>query len=52
VRVTCYTADFTGNLAAASEIEKIDFFNYAQKELTSPIDFLIFDDLYARGLLV
>ncbi len=46
VRMTCYTADFTGELKATSEIEKI-----AQKEMTSPVDFLIFDDLQAKGLL-
>jgi ADP-ribose pyrophosphatase YjhB (NUDIX family) len=51
VRMTCYTAAFTGELAATSEIEKIDFFTYAQKELTSFVDFLIFDDLHAKGLL-
>jgi 8-oxo-dGTP pyrophosphatase MutT (NUDIX family) len=51
VRMTCYMADFTGELAAASEIEKIDFFSYAQKKRSSPVDLLIFDDLYARGLL-
>jgi 8-oxo-dGTP diphosphatase len=51
VRMTCYTADFKGELAATSEIERIDFFTYAQKDLTSPVDHLIFDDLHARGLL-
>lgn len=51
VRMICYMADFTGKLAASSEIEKIDFFSYAQKSLTSHVDFLIFDDLHAKGLL-
>jgi 8-oxo-dGTP pyrophosphatase MutT (NUDIX family) len=51
VRMTCYTADFTGTLTATSEIEKIDFFTYAQMDLTSPVDHLIFNDLHARGLL-
>jgi 8-oxo-dGTP diphosphatase len=51
VRMTCYMADFVGQLAAASEIESIDFFTYAQKNLTGPVDFLIFDDLHAKGLL-
>ena len=51
VRMTCYTADFTGELKASSEIEKIDFFTYAQKDLGAPVDFLIFDDLHAQGLL-
>jgi 8-oxo-dGTP diphosphatase len=51
VRMTCYTADFTGELAPTSEIEKIDFFAYAQKHLASPVDNIIFDDLHARNLL-
>jgi 8-oxo-dGTP diphosphatase len=51
VRMTCYTADFTGDLKATSEIEKIDFFIYAQKDLTSPVDHLTFDDLHGKGLL-
>ncbi|HET7637471.1 MAG TPA: NUDIX domain-containing protein [Ktedonobacteraceae bacterium] len=52
VRMTCYTADFVGKPKASSEIEKIDFFTYAQKALTSPVDHLIFDDLHAKGLLL
>lgn len=51
VRMTCYTADFTGTLTATSEIEKIDFFAYDQKGQTSQVDFLIFDDLHVKGLL-
>lgn len=51
VRMTCYMADFSGELQATSEIEKIDYFTYAQKHLASPVDNLIFDDLHARGLL-
>lgn len=51
VRMTCYTADFTGELKATSEIEKLDYFNYAQKGLASPVDNLIFDDLFTRGLI-
>jgi 8-oxo-dGTP pyrophosphatase MutT (NUDIX family) len=51
VRMTCHTADSTGTLTATSEIEKIDFFTYAQMGLTSPVDHLIFNDLHARGLL-
>ena len=51
VRMTCYMAEFTGTLQASSEIEKIDFFSYAQKDLSSPVDLLIFEDLHQRGLL-
>lgn len=51
VRMTCYTAQFLGELAPNSEIEKVDFLNFSQKELTAPVDFLIFDDLKKKGLL-
>jgi 8-oxo-dGTP diphosphatase len=51
VRMTCYTADFTGEFAPTSEVEKIDYFTYADKARTSPVDQLIFDDLHAKGLL-
>ncbi|HXH26391.1 MAG TPA: DUF1653 domain-containing protein [Candidatus Acidoferrum sp.] len=51
VRMTCYTADFVGNLRPASEIAEIDFFDYAQKHRTSPVDHLVFDDLQRKGLL-
>jgi len=51
VRMTCYTADFTGTLAPSAEIAELDFFTYADKPKTSPVDHLIFDDLHAKGLL-
>lgn len=52
VRMTCYTADFSGEPTATSEIAKVEFFTYDQKGLASPVDHLIFDDLHGRGLLV
>ena len=51
VRMTCYTADFPGDLKVSNEIEKLDFFEYAQKHLTSAVDFLIFDDLKKKKLI-
>lgn len=51
VRMTCYTAACRGSLKPAAEIEKIDFFDYSQKMLTSPVDHLIFDDLKEKGLI-
>ncbi|HVT01414.1 MAG TPA: NUDIX domain-containing protein [Patescibacteria group bacterium] len=51
VRMTCYTADFNGELKPDSEIEKMDYFSYSQKHLTSLVDFLIFDDLKEKGLI-
>lgn len=51
VRMTCYTADFSGKLQSSSEIEKIDFFSYEDKHKTSLVDYLIFDDLKEKGLI-
>ncbi len=51
VRMTCYTAVFNGQLKPNQEIEKLEFFNYHQKHLTSAVDFLIFDDLKAKNLI-
>ncbi len=51
VRMTCYTAEFTGEIMASSEIEKLEFFAYAQKGRASEVDHLIFDDLKERGLI-
>ncbi|MDO8619097.1 MAG: NUDIX domain-containing protein [Candidatus Daviesbacteria bacterium] len=51
VRMTCYTANFTGEIKPASEIDQINYFTYSQKDLTSPVDHLIFDDLEKRKLI-
>lgn len=51
VRMSCYTATFTGELKASAEIEKVDFFTFSQKSLTSAVDHLIFDDLKEKGLI-
>lgn len=49
VRMTCYTAEFEGELVPAAEIAELDYFEYAQKAKTSEVDHLIFDDLYQKG---
>ena len=51
VRMTCYTASYKGKVEVNNEIEKYDFFSYSQKELTSAVDHLIFDDLKKRNLI-
>lgn len=51
VRMTCYTAEFTSELKAASEIEKLEFFPYSRKSESSFVDHLIFDDLINKDLL-
>jgi len=52
VRLTCYTANFTGTLQPSSEVEKIAYFAYADKHKTSPVDHLVFDDLKQKGIIL
>ncbi len=51
VKMTCYMAEFTGDLKADSEIEEIVWLTCADRERISPVDKLIFADLQKRGLL-
>lgn len=51
VRMTCYTADFTGSIEAASEIEEFRWLTTANMDIVSPVDILIFADLHSKGLL-
>ncbi|WP_083889360.1 NUDIX hydrolase [Nocardia pneumoniae] len=51
VRMSCYTADYRGTLAASSEIEEVAWFRYADRALVPPVDQLLFDDLVNAGLL-
>ena len=52
VRMTCYTADFTGALKADSEIAEIVWLTTADIDSVSPVDKLIFADLKQKGLLM
>ncbi|WP_327117242.1 NUDIX domain-containing protein [Nocardia sp. NBC_01730] len=51
VRMSCYTADYRGTLAASSEIEEVAWFSYADRPLVPPVDQLLFDDLLHAGRL-
>ncbi len=51
VKMTCYTAEFTGKLKADSEIAEIVWLTMADIEAVSPVDKLIFADLKQKGLL-
>ncbi|KZB87518.1 NUDIX hydrolase [Amycolatopsis regifaucium] len=51
VRMTCYTADFTGTLAADSEIDEVAWLDYADRDRVSAVDKIIFDHLRETGLL-
>ncbi|MCB0128128.1 MAG: NUDIX domain-containing protein [Caldilineaceae bacterium] len=52
VKMTCYEADFTGEIAAASEIAELIWIDYRDYEKCSPVLKLILDWLLARELIV
>lgn len=51
VKMTCYTAEFRGELMKDSEIAEVIWLSFADIERVSPVDKLIFLDLFDRGLL-
>ena len=52
VRMTCYTAKYTGNLLPSSEIQEMDWLEYKDLDKISPVDKIIFKDLYEKGLII
>ena len=51
VKMTCYMANYTGELVAASEIEEIKWLTSSDKDQISHVDKLIFDFLKERDLI-
>lgn len=51
VKMTCYEAEFEGNLEADSEIKEVVWLQYKDLDKISPVDKLIFTDLHEKGLL-
>ena len=51
VKMTCYTADCAGDLAPASEIGELAWLGYADRDRTSLISRIIFDELHEKNLL-
>ena len=49
--MTCYEAEFDGNLEADSEIQEVVWLEYKDLDKISPVDKLIFQDLHDKGLL-
>ncbi len=49
--MTCYTAEFTGEIKPDSEIQEIKWLNYSNLDKISPVDKLIFKDLYDKELI-
>jgi 8-oxo-dGTP diphosphatase len=51
VRMSCYSGDYSGTLAASSEIEELAWFSYADRPRVPRVDQMLFDDLKAGGEL-
>ena len=52
VKMTCYIAEFEGKLKPNSEIQEILWLDYSNLNVKiSPVDQLIFKDLYKKGLI-
>ncbi len=51
VKMTCYTAEYSGELKADSEIAEIVWLTMEDIESVSPVDKLIMADLHEKGLL-
>lgn len=51
VKMTCMTADFTGELQPASEIEELAWLTYTDREKVSAASQIIFDQLYQKKLI-
>ena len=51
VRMTCYTAEYEGELKPSAEVERMDWFEYSRRGEVSPVDQLIFDDLKVKNLI-
>lgn len=51
VRMTCYTAEWDGEIAPSAEIQEIRWLSYSDINIVSPVDKLIFEDLKSKNYL-
>ncbi|MGI5217887.1 NUDIX hydrolase [Nocardia sp. CA-290969] len=51
VRMSCYRAEYRGELRASSEIAELAWFGYRERPQVPPVDQLLFDELHAAGAL-
>ncbi|OQO90623.1 DNA mismatch repair protein MutT [Saccharomonospora piscinae] len=51
VRMSCYTADYEGELTASSEVAELRWLTHADRHLVSTAGGLVLDELRERGLL-
>ncbi|TDE05290.1 NUDIX hydrolase [Flavobacterium sandaracinum] len=51
VKMSCYTAAYSGTLQASAEIESLKWLTYSDRDQISEVDKLIFDQLKQHGLI-
>jgi 8-oxo-dGTP diphosphatase len=51
IRMSCYAAQYEGELEASAEIEEFVWLTYADRSRSAPVDQIIFDWLHERGEL-
>ena len=51
VRMTCYAAEYVGEINPDSEIEEVVWFQHSDRDKSSPVDKIIFDWLRDTGLI-
>jgi 8-oxo-dGTP pyrophosphatase MutT (NUDIX family) len=51
VQMTCYTADYHGELQPSAEIEELAWFSHADKAYSAPVDKIIMDWLYDHDFI-
>lgn len=51
VQLRCYECSYTGRLRPAAEIAELVWLRYADRELSSPVDRIVFDHLRQQGRL-
>lgn len=51
VKMTCYTAEWDGEIAPSAEIQEIRWLSYSDIDIVSPVDKLIFEDLKSKNYL-
>ncbi len=51
VRMTCFEAEFDGELKPSAEVAEMAFVNYGWKDKSSDVDKLIFEDLKSKDLI-
>lgn len=51
VKITCYRADFSGEIQANAEIEEVIWVSYEEKDRCSPVTKIIIDWLKSEGMI-